>query len=76
MLGQLQLAEHPVDDPVPIGLREVGWQAQFRGVAQGLPERELVVQDVLLRHHADAGAQSVVFGVDVAALEGDQAARR
>ena len=69
VLGHLEFFEHLVDDLLAVGLGGVGRQPQFGGVHQGLADGELAVHDVVLRHHADSGAQRGVLGVDVVALE-------
>jgi hypothetical protein len=61
-----QLADHLVDAAVPVGRRHVGGEPQPRRVGQRPSHGELGVEDVVLRHQADALAQLVVVGVEIA----------
>ena len=71
--GQLQLVEHPLDHlPAIIG-GGVRWQPQFGGEVQRLLDGELAVHHVVLGHHPDPRAHRRVLGVDVVAVERDQA---
>ncbi len=74
MFGERKFFQHTVDHLLAVGFRVVRRQSQFGGVAEGLTHGELTVQHIVLRHHADAGAQGLVFGVQVATLEGDHTA--
>ena len=76
MLGHLEFLEHLHDDLFAVGLRGVGRQPQFGGEHQRLPDGQLAVHDVVLRHHPDSGAQRGVLGVHVVTLEGHRARRR
>ena len=73
LTGQPELADHLVDPALPVGGGHVGGEAQPRGVGERGPHGELRVQDVVLRHEADALAQLVVLGVEIAARVLDDA---
>ena len=75
VLGHLEFLEHLRDDLFAVVLGGVRRQPQFGGVHQRLVDGQLAVHDVVLRHHADPGAQRGVLGVDVVALERHRAAR-
>ena len=73
LAGEPELADHLVDPALPVGGGHVGGEAQPRGVGERGPHGELRVQDVVLRHEADALAQLVVLGVEIAARVLDDA---
>ena len=76
MPGHLEFLEHLRDDLRTVGLIGVRWQPQFGGIHQRLVDGELAVHHVVLGHHADAGPQRGVLGVDVVAFERHHARRR
>ena len=67
-LFQAEFADHLVDPGPALGLRGVLREAQLGGVAEGPAHGQLGVQDVVLRHQADALAQLGVVAVEVAAV--------
>lgn len=72
-LFEAQLADDLVDAVAPFRLLGVLREAEFGRVAEGPAHGQLRVQDVVLRHQADALAQFGVVAVQVAAVVQDRA---
>jgi hypothetical protein len=71
--GQAQLGQHLVHPCGPLGHLGVSREAQLGGVLQRAPGGQLGVQDVLLRHQADAIAELAVVLVEVPVVVPDGA---
>jgi hypothetical protein len=75
-VGEAQFGHHLVHPAGAFRGRHVQREAQFRRELERPSERELGMEDVLLGHVADAAAQLVVGGVEVAPVVEDRSRGR
>ena len=73
---EAEVLHHLLDAPIDLGVAEIGREAELSRVLDRFEDRELGVDDVVLRHVSDAAAERVVDGIEALAVDAHLAARR